>query len=121
MESKTEKIGNMKNMGKEWMAPGEETKVDVYDFGKTDPKKKGRILKAIPYGIYDVLKKQGFVNIGTDHNTAEFAVASLSAWWNTRYTLTLTRYSCSVTVVHQTAATTDSGSTACSSSPIRRD
>jgi len=81
---KTEKIGNMKNMGKEWMAPGEETKVDVYDFGQKDPKKKGRILKAIPYGIYDVLKKQGFVNIGTDHNTAEFAVASLSAWWNTK-------------------------------------
>jgi hypothetical protein len=81
---KTEKIGNMKNMGKEWMAPGEETKVDVYDFGQKDPKKKGRILKAIPYGIYDVLKKQGFVNIGTDHNTAEFAVASLNAWWNTK-------------------------------------
>jgi hypothetical protein len=81
---KTEKIGNMKNAGKEWMPPGEDTKVDVYDFGKTDPNKKGRIMKAIPYGVYDVLKKQGFVNVGIDHNTAEFAVASLITWWDTK-------------------------------------
>jgi hypothetical protein len=60
---KTEKIGNLKNNGKEWM-----------------PKK---IKKAIPYGIYDILKKQGFVNVGIDANTAEFAVASLTTWWNT--------------------------------------
>lgn len=80
---KTEKIGNMKNNGREWTAPGEETTVDVYDFGKKDPKKKSRIMKAIPYGVYDVLKKQGFVNVGIDHNTAEFAVASLTNWWHT--------------------------------------
>jgi hypothetical protein len=55
----------------------------MYDFGKTDPNKKGRIMKAIPYGVYDVLKKQGFVNVGIDHNTAEFAVASLTNWWST--------------------------------------
>ena len=81
---KTEKIGNMKNAGKEWTAPSEDTQVDVYDFGKTDPIKKGRIMKAIPYGVYDILKKQGFVNVGIDHNTAEFAVASLDNWWQTR-------------------------------------
>jgi len=81
---KTEKIGNMKNAEKEWTAPGEDTKVDVYDFGKTDPVKKGRIMKAIPYGVYDILKKQGFVNVGIDHNTAAFAVASLDIWWQTR-------------------------------------
>jgi hypothetical protein len=80
---KTEKIGNMKNNGREWMPPGETTNVDVYDFGQKDPNKKGRIMKAIPYGIYDVLKKQGFVNVGIDHNTAEFAVASLTNWWST--------------------------------------
>lgn len=82
---KTEKIGNMKNGGKEWTAPGEETKVDVYDFGKKEKTKTGkyRVIKAIPYGVYDVLKKQGFVNVGIDHNTAEFAVASLLRWWNT--------------------------------------
>lgn len=80
---KTEKIGNMKNNGREWMPAGETTNVDVYDFGQKDPNKKGRIMKAIPYGVYDVLKKQGFVNVGIDHNTAEFAVASLTNWWST--------------------------------------
>jgi transposase len=79
---KTEKIGNLKNSGKEWMPSGETTPVDVYDFGQKD--QKGRIMKAIPYGVYDVLKKQGFVNVGTDHNTAEFAVASLTSWWQAR-------------------------------------
>jgi hypothetical protein len=79
---KTEKIGNMKNNGLAWMARGEETKVNVYDFGEKDPKTK-KIKKAIPYGIYDILKKQGFVNVGIDANTAEFAVHSLATWWNT--------------------------------------
>lgn len=80
---KTEKIGNMKNPGREWMPKSKETKVDVYDFGKKEKTAKGktRIIKAIPYGIYDVLKKQGFMRIGIDHNTAEFAVASLLNWW----------------------------------------
>ena len=82
---KTEKIGNMKNNGKEWMAPGEATKVSAYDFGETEKtaSSKSRIIKAIPYGVYDVLKKQGFVNVGIDHNTAEFAVASILKWWKT--------------------------------------
>ena len=79
---KTEKIGNLKNNGKEWLPKGESTKVNVYDFGQKD-KKTGKIIKAIPYGIYDILKKQGLVNVGIDHNTAEFAVASLTRWWNT--------------------------------------
>lgn len=79
---KTEKIGNLKNNGSEWMPAGESTKVKVYDFGEKDTKTK-RIKKAIPYGIYDMLKKQGFVNVGIDHNTAEFAVASLTMWWET--------------------------------------
>ena len=79
---KTEKIGNMKNNGREWMAKGKTTNVDVYDFGKKDKQTK-KIKKAIPYGIYDVLKKQGFINVGIDHNTAEFAVVSLTRWWET--------------------------------------
>lgn len=85
---KTEKIGNLKNNGKEWMAKGEETKGDVYDFGEkvikeVNGKKIRGIKKAIPYGIYDMLKKQGFVNLGIDANTAAFAVASLTKWWET--------------------------------------
>lgn len=85
---KTEKIGNLKNNGREWMPKGEDTKVDVYDFGEKVIKEvKGKkvtgIKKVIPYGIYDMLKKQGFVNLGIDANTAEFAVASLAKWWET--------------------------------------
>jgi len=80
---KTEKIGNRKKNGREWMPAGQTTNVDVYDFGHKDPNKKGRTMKAIPYGVYDVLKKQGFVNVGIDHTTAEFAVASLMNWWST--------------------------------------
>ena len=82
---KTEKIGNMKNNGREWMAKGETTKVTVYDFGEkeTEGQRKGKIKKAIPYGIYDIMKKTGFVNIGIDANTAEFAVHSLITWWET--------------------------------------
>ena len=79
---KTEKIGNLKNNGREWMPKGETTKVNVYDFGKKDKQTK-KIKKAIPYGIYDILKKQGSVNVGIDANTAEFAVNSLTTWWNT--------------------------------------
>lgn len=85
---KTEKIGNLKNNGKEWMPRGETTDVNVYDFGEkvikeVKSKKKTVIKKVIPYGIYDTLKKQGFVNLGIDANTAEFAVSSLTTWWNT--------------------------------------
>jgi len=79
---KTEKIGNMKNNGREWMPKGETTKVNVYDFGEKDSQTK-KIKKAIPYGVYDILKKQGFVNVGIDANTAEFAVASVRKWWET--------------------------------------
>jgi hypothetical protein len=79
---KTEKIGNLKNNGKEWMPKGATTKVNVYDFGEKDKQTK-KIKKAIPYGIYDILKKQGFVNVGIDANTAEFAVHSLTTWWET--------------------------------------
>jgi transposase len=79
---KTEKIGNFKNNGREWRPKGEDTKVNVYDFGAKDANTK-RIKKAIPYGIYDILKKEGFVNVGIDANTAELAVASLRRWWDT--------------------------------------
>jgi len=79
---KTEKLGNLKNNGKEWMPEGETTKVNAYDFGEKDEQTK-QIKKAIPFGIYDVLTKQGFVNVGITRNTAEFAVASLLSWWNT--------------------------------------
>ena len=79
---KKEQIGNFKNNGKEWIKRGakgkeqkNETQVNAYDF---------RSLAeglAIPYGIYDRLQKQGFVNVGIDHDTAAFAVESIRRWW----------------------------------------
>src|SRR3990167_1187854 len=76
---KKEKLGNFKNNGREWKKPGKEhdTRVNTYDFWN--------MVKGVvsPYGIYDVLKKQGFVNVGIDHDTGAFAVASLRRWWQT--------------------------------------
>lgn len=73
---KKELIGNFKNNGREWQAKGEETTVNVYDFLSLADG------KAIPYGIYDLVSKRGFVNVGIDHETAEFAVESIRRWWN---------------------------------------
>jgi hypothetical protein len=72
---KKELIGNFKNNGREWQAKGEETTVNVYDYLSLADG------KAVPYGIYDVLHNQGFVNVGIDHDTAAFAVESIRRWW----------------------------------------
>ena len=74
---KKELLGNFKNHGREWQAKGEETCVNVYDFLSLAAG------KAIPYGIYDLVHKSGFVNVGIDHETAEFAVESIRRWWQT--------------------------------------
>ena len=76
---KTELIGNFKNNGREWMPQATDTVVNVHDFGEKD--EDGNRVKAIPYGVYNVLKKQGFVNVGIDHNTAAFAVESITRYW----------------------------------------
>lgn len=73
---KKEILGNYKNGGKEWAPKGKPQQVKVHDF---IDKKLG---KAIPYGIYDVGKNKGFVSVGIDHDTAEFAVATIRRWWN---------------------------------------
>jgi hypothetical protein len=74
---KKEKLGNFKNNGREWKKQGKQydKKVNTYDFWN--------MVKGVvsPYGIYDVLRKHGFVNVGIDHDTAAFAVASLKKWW----------------------------------------
>jgi transposase len=72
---KKELIGQFKNNGSEWQAKGESTEVNVYDFLSLADG------KAIPYGVYDLVHNQGFVNVGIDHDTAEFAVASIRRWW----------------------------------------
>lgn len=72
---KKELLGSFKNNGREWQAQGEETEVNVYDFLSLAEG------KAIPYGIYDLVHNRGFVNVGIDHETAEFAVESIRRWW----------------------------------------
>ena len=73
---KKELIGNFRNSGKELMPPGEVNEVNVYDFLSNAEG------KAIPYGVYDIKANEGWVNIGIDHDTAEFAVESIRRWWN---------------------------------------
>jgi transposase len=72
---KKELIGNFKNNGREWQAKGQHTTVNVYDYRSIADG------KAIPYGIYDLVHNKGFVNVGLDHETAEFAVESIRRWW----------------------------------------
>lgn len=74
---KKELIGNFKNNGKEWQPKGQNTVVNVYDFKSLSDG------KAVPYGVYDVLRNAGFVNVGVDHDTASFAVESIRRWWDT--------------------------------------
>jgi transposase len=72
---KKELIGTFKNNGREWQAKGQDTIVNVYDYRSIADG------KAIPYGIYDLVHNRGFVNVGIDHETAEFAVESIRRWW----------------------------------------
>jgi Rhodopirellula transposase DDE domain len=72
---KKELVGEFKNPGQEWQPKGEPEKVKVHDF----PDK--RLGKAIPYGVYDLASDEGWVSVGIDHDTAQFAVASIRRWW----------------------------------------
>ena len=72
---KKELVGNFKNAGREWQPEGEPELVDVHDFPSD------AIGKAIPYGVYDVGANDGFVSVGTDHDTPVFAVTTIEAWW----------------------------------------
>ena len=69
---KKELIGNYSNKGKEWRPKGKPKKTDSHDFGKH---------RVNPYGIYDQTANVGWVNVGTDHDTSEFAVESIRRWW----------------------------------------
>ena len=72
---KKELVGNFKNGGQEWRPQGEPEEVNMHDF----PDKK--LGKAIPYGVYDLASNEGWVSVGIDHDTAEFAAASIRRWW----------------------------------------
>ncbi|MFJ1958744.1 ISAzo13 family transposase [Streptomyces microflavus] len=72
---KKELVGDFKNSGRQWRPVGEPVPVSVHDFA--DP----QLGKAVLYGIYDLTANTGWVNVGTDHDTAAFAVESIRRWW----------------------------------------
>jgi hypothetical protein len=74
---KKELVGEYKNNGREWRPAGEPEKVKVHDFID------GQLGKANPYGVYDLTADTGWVSVGTDHDTAAFAVETIRRWWNT--------------------------------------
>lgn len=72
---KKELVGQYKNGGKEIRPKGEPEQVKVYDFVD---KELGRVN---PYGVYDITNNLGWVSVGTDHDTASFAVSTIRRWW----------------------------------------
>ena len=72
---KKELVGQFKNGGREWRPKGEPEEVDVHDF--PDPK----LGKVIPYGVFDLSQNEGWVSVGIDHDTAQFAVQAIGRWW----------------------------------------
>ena len=72
---KKELLGNYDNGGKQWLPAKKPVKVNGHDFPSPD------VPRAYPYGIYDLARNTGFVNVGMDHDTGAFAVASIRGWW----------------------------------------
>jgi len=72
---KKELVGDFKNGGREWQPEGQPERVRVHDF----PDK--TLGKVTPYGVFDLTANQGWVSVGTDHDTAAFAVATVQRWW----------------------------------------
>ena len=73
---KKELVGEFKNGGQEWRPRRRPQAVKVHDF--PEPQRG----KAIPYGVYDLANNEGWVSVGTNHDTAEFAAASIGRWWH---------------------------------------
>ena len=72
---KKELVGEFKNGGREWRPAGDPERVKVHDFADKT------LGKANPYGVYDIGANTGWVSVGTDHDTAEFAVNTIATWW----------------------------------------
>jgi hypothetical protein len=72
---KKERVGNFKNPGQKWRKKGQAPQVNMHDFPSLAQG------TAIPYGAYDVYRNEGMVNVGSTHDTAEFAVESIRRWW----------------------------------------
>jgi transposase len=80
---KKEPIGNFRNNGREWRPKGKPEEVKIHDF--FFPK----LGRAVPFGVYDINDNTGWVSVGTDHDTASFAVNAVRRWWRT---MAKTRY-----------------------------
>jgi hypothetical protein len=74
---KKELVGNFANGGAEWEPAGQPRRVNVHDFADKE------LGKAVPYGVYDLTANTGWVNVGADADTGQFAVESIRRWWNT--------------------------------------
>jgi Rhodopirellula transposase DDE domain len=72
---KKELVGDFKNGGNEWQPKGSPEPVRAHDFVDKE------LGKVIPYGVYDTARNEAWVSVGVDHDTAEFAVATLERWW----------------------------------------
>lgn len=72
---KKELVGDYENKGRQWLPTKRPIKVQGHDFPGP------QVPRAYPYGIYDIGRNEGFVNVGTDHDTSAFAVASIRGWW----------------------------------------
>ncbi|MFH1007063.1 MAG: ISAzo13 family transposase [Candidatus Latescibacterota bacterium] len=72
---KKELLGNYENKGRQWRKAKSPRPVNGHDFAAPE------LPRAYPYGIYDLGRNKGFVNVGTDHDTGSFAVASIRGWW----------------------------------------
>lgn len=77
---KKELIGEYAHPGKEWLPKGKPRRVNSHDFGDKDEHM--RVMKAAPYGVYDIKGNDGYVTVGITHDTAEFAVQGIRNWWN---------------------------------------
>ena len=72
---KKENLGQYRNPGREWRPVGDPELVNMHDFPDKNQS------KGLPYGVYDVQENTGWVSVGTDHDTAEFAVETIRRWW----------------------------------------
>jgi transposase len=72
---KKENLGNYSNVGREWCPKGKPLETKMHDF----PDKE--LGKAVPYGVYDIGRNEGWVNVGISHDTSQFAANSIRRWW----------------------------------------
>ena len=118
-EKKKELVGNYKNAGQEWSKKGESLEVEAYDFVNAE------LGKVTPYGVYDLAHNAGWVSVGIDSDTAEFAVSSIKRWWEEMgewvYPPMQKRFLFMLTEAEAMAAEIGHGKRICKNGRIRKD